>query len=421
MRASIRAQARASIFGGPAAAPGAAARESSSAVAKAAAIRRRAGTVHLSFSFSPEIRICGSTPGLSFRICETGTPVSCAYRGQGVAILDDVGAANLPVSALLLSPGHPALPGMLAGVIAAAAERGRDDEQQDRDAANECGHRDYASGCRGALAHFQYSLFARGANRQRWMLARSGLIVGGRDPDRAGDRIAAQRGFSWSKLPRRHREGARRRRAGSASPAMLARGATRPAAGPGANAAPEQLRPAALGADPRHEEYRPRHQLPQARDVARLGRADDRAHPAQAAGAGQAIGEPVDELGEALVQRRLGGGQVLDVGGAGIAGADEGEDARPRRLGRGDERLERVAAEQRVGREGVGAEARHRSPRGRRLPDQCLRVGRGGDRDVAALAVGERRAGRPRAPPRRPRPARPSPARRGARSRRAGA
>ena len=89
------------------------------------------------------------------------------------------------------------------------------------------------------------------------------------------------------------------------------------------------------------------------------------------------------------MQRRLGRGQVLQVGGAGVAGADEGEDSRPG-LGRGgDQRLEGVAPEQGVGGEGVGAEAGDGPPGGRRLADQRLRVGGGGDRDVAALAVGD--------------------------------
>jgi len=123
--------------------------------------------------------------------------------------------------------------------------------------------------------------------------------------------------------------------------------------------------------------------------VARLGGADDRSHPAQLAPARQPVGELGDETGEALVQGRLGRRQVLQVGGAGVAGADQGEDPRPG-LGRGgDQRLERVAAEQRVGGEGVGVETADGAPGGRRLADQRLGVGGGGDRDVAALAVGD--------------------------------
>jgi hypothetical protein len=123
--------------------------------------------------------------------------------------------------------------------------------------------------------------------------------------------------------------------------------------------------------------------------VARLGGADHGAHPAQAALAGEALGELGNDAGEALVQRRLGRGQVLQVGGAGVAGADQGEDPRPS-LGRGgDQGLEGVPPEQGVGGEGVGAKSRHGPPRGRRLADQRLRVGGGGDRDVAALSVGD--------------------------------
>lgn len=89
------------------------------------------------------------------------------------------------------------------------------------------------------------------------------------------------------------------------------------------------------------------------------------------------------------MQRRLGRRQVLEVGGAGVAGPDQGEDPGAELLGGGDQRLQRVATEQRVGGEGVGSEAGNRSPGRRGLADQRLRVGAGGDRDVAALAVGD--------------------------------
>lgn len=118
--------------------------------------------------------------------------------------------------------------------------------------------------------------------------------------------------------------------------------------------------------------------------------ADHRAHPAQAAVAQQALGEVVDDRGEPLVEWLLRGGQVLDVDGTGVAGADQGEDPRTGFGGRGDQRLQRVGAEQGVGGEGIDAEAGNRAPRGRRLADQRLRVGRGGDRDVATLAIGDR-------------------------------
>jgi len=89
------------------------------------------------------------------------------------------------------------------------------------------------------------------------------------------------------------------------------------------------------------------------------------------------------------VQGQVGSRQILEVGGAGVAGADEGEHPGPGLRGGGKERLERVAPQQRVGGEGVGAESGHGAPGGRRLSHEGLRVGGGGDRDVAALAVGD--------------------------------
>lgn len=123
--------------------------------------------------------------------------------------------------------------------------------------------------------------------------------------------------------------------------------------------------------------------------MAWLGGADHSPHPAQTPLARQAIGELVDERRQTLVQRGLGGRQVLEVGGAGVAGADEGEDPRSRLRRSGDQRLQRVPSQQRVGGEGVGAEAADGAPWSGRLADQGLRVGGRGDRDVAALAVGD--------------------------------
>lgn len=89
------------------------------------------------------------------------------------------------------------------------------------------------------------------------------------------------------------------------------------------------------------------------------------------------------------MQRRLRGRQVLQVGGAGVAGADQREDPGAGLGGGGDQRLQRVEAEQGIGGEGIGVEAADRAPGGLRLPDQSLGVGGGGNRDVAALAVGD--------------------------------
>ena len=153
----------------------------------------------------------------------------------------------------------------------------------------------------------------------------------------------------------------------------------------------EVLRPASLSTDPGKQEDRARHQLAQPRQEGGLGRADDRAQPAEPRGrAGEAIGALGDDLREALVQRPVGSREVEDVGGAGIRRAHEQEDPGAGLRRRVDQRLEGVGTEQRVGGERVGAEALDGPPRGRRLPDKRLAVGGRGDRDVAALAVGDR-------------------------------
>ena len=85
--------------------------------------------------------------------------------------------------------------------------------------------------------------------------------------------------------------------------------------------------------------------------------AGDGAGQRQAAVAAAVAAQLVHERGKPLVQRRLAG--VLELGGAGVRGADEHEAAGALRGGCLEQRLERVAAEQRVRREGVGAEAGH--------------------------------------------------------------
>jgi hypothetical protein len=120
-----------------------------------------------------------------------------------------------------------------------------------------------------------------------------------------------------------------------------------------------------------------------------LGGADDGAHAAGPTLPQQPAGEAVDQLRQALVQGSVGGRQILDVRGAGVAGADQGEDSGSGRRRRRDQRLQGVRSQQRVGGEGIGAEPGDGAPRGRRLADQRLGVGGGGDGDVAALAVGD--------------------------------
>ncbi len=137
--------------------------------------------------------------------------------------------------------------------------------------------------------------------------------------------------------------------------------------------------------------------------------------------AGEPLGEAVDSAASRSCSGRSGAGRSWTSAAPGLLVRTSAKTPAPAAAAASTQRLERVDAEQRVGGEGVGAEAGNRAPRSRRLADQRLPVGGGGDRDVAALAVGDhqqaglagRRAGA--------RPAPPSPGRRGARSRRAGA
>ena len=87
------------------------------------------------------------------------------------------------------------------------------------------------------------------------------------------------------------------------------------------------------------------------------------------------------------MQRRLALGLVLQLGGAQVGGAHEHECARTGGAGRAHDRLQRIPAEQRVGRDGVGAKSGDLSPGRRRAADERLRVGRGRVGDITALAV----------------------------------
>ena len=125
---------------------------------------------------------------------------------------------------------------------------------------------------------------------------------------------------------------------------------------------PEVLHAPALRADAGQQEDRARHQLAHAREALRAGGAGDRAHAGRARTRPGCRAELVHDPGEPLAERRAADLEVLEVGRAGVGGADEHEAAGARAP---VERLERVAAEQRVGREGVRSQP-GRTPRRRR-------------------------------------------------------
>ena len=107
---------------------------------------------------------------------------------------------------------------------------------------------------------------------------------------------------------------------------------------------------------------------------------DDRPHARQAALADES--RPTrDEPGDVLPERpAVGGGDVLDVGGAGVRRADETEDARAVAAAGAEERLDGVAAEVGVDGQRVG----ERRVAVARL-EEGGRVRPGGRADVAAL------------------------------------
>ena len=151
----------------------------------------------------------------------------------------------------------------------------------------------------------------------------------------------------------------------------------------------EILRLSALGPDSRDQEDRVRHQLPEAPQVLRGGRPDHRAHSRETRLPGEPRCALGDQGGELLVHGPVSQRRVLESSRARVRGPDEEEDAGgcvPRGL---DEHLDRVVAEQWIGREGVSPEAADRSPGSLRLTDQGLAVGSGGHRHVSPLAVGD--------------------------------
>ena len=149
----------------------------------------------------------------------------------------------------------------------------------------------------------------------------------------------------------------------------------------------EILHAAALSTDPREQEDGMRHQLAQAAEVLGARGAGDRANGGQPAVSEPLAAQLVHKPRQALEQRWIA--LVLDLGGAGVRGANEHEAAGPGTRGRLDQRLQGVAAEQRIGCEGVGSQAGDGAERAGRLSHQGLRVRPRGHRDVAALSVGQ--------------------------------
>ena len=164
---------------------------------------------------------------------------------------------------------------------------------------------------------------------------------------------------------------------------------------------PQCLGAAALGPDTGQEEGCARHELSQPCKVLGPGGAANGPHVGQAA-LGR-LPHFVHEPGQALVHRRVTG--VLEVGGARVRGTHEDEDSSTCGPGGLHQGLEAVTAHQGVRGEGIGTEARHGAERTGSLAHQRLAVGLRGDRDVAALAVGDHQqavfAGRRGRPPQR--------------------
>ena len=139
---------------------------------------------------------------------------------------------------------------------------------------------------------------------------------------------------------------------------------TSPAAGCGAKAAPSAVTSPALGADAGQQEDRVRHQLAQPREELGRGGAGDGADVARA----RSRRTPGAPSSATIAARRSCSGSPGRAAGPGRRPRRGSRCARAEAAGargaRGlDQRLERVAAEQRVGREGVRAEAGHLAER----------------------------------------------------------
>jgi len=147
---------------------------------------------------------------------------------------------------------------------------------------------------------------------------------------------------------------------------------------------------APLGPHAGHQEDRSRHQLAEAGETLRARRARDRADHREPALPRVRRARRVGQGGDPLVQGGAARVEVLQVRGPRVRGRHEQEDTGTGRRGRRDQRVERVASEQRVRGDRVGAEARDRSERRRSRADQRLGVRGGRDGHVAALAVSDR-------------------------------
>ena len=294
MRASISAQARASIFGGRSPAAAGAARQRQRPASPRG--RRRsggeptsAGAPQRSFSFSPAIRICGSTSGLSVRISRDRDAGLVGDRGQRVAVLDDVGAGAASRSRACFAPGRPARACECRAPSRRRRRRRDDATTTTMTAADQGDRREDPSATTGDALSLA----------ERWLIGAPVIVY------RSGR-------LRRSKHPRPRRAGARPRRPGRGRRRCSREAATRPAAGPGAKAGAEQLRPAALGADAGDAG---RSRAASARAGGRCGSGSvaptTAPIPLRPPTPAQPVGEPVDQRGEALVQRRLRGGQVL--------------------------------------------------------------------------------------------------------------
>ena len=182
------------------------------------------------------------------------------------------------------------------------------------------------------------------------------------------DRLA--QAASAQAASRRRSASARAARAGLAAVLLVgvgdrARRGHEAARAAGANAGASAATSPPCAPTPGQQERRARHQLAHPREVLGHGGAGHGADVAERPALAQLVDQRARRSHSGSPSRRAG--RSSDVGGAGVGGAHEHEHARAGVARRGDQRLERVAPEQRVGGERVGAEARRR----RRTASAC--------------------------------------------------